>query len=339
MFVTSEHMYKKRINAWGLSKHVKADEKETAITNLLHNELPVATSGSAPIRHDKLVRYAKSRAKSGALDTRYLSTIVDISQGHGSIHKQYRLQSHPIRHRFHPNTQTPITEFSFLPRSPAPPIDHANFDLFLRAMTRLIEQERHEWLTGQQRSPSLIFDSLTTGLAHWRKGAVTAACQSFNHAAQTMTEDLRGITTVSRIAYCISSIVWGFVSEPVFFDFVRFMSNSSLEILGPDSPLTIILDQLSNMWSLDAQVLIWACAVDNYPISKENIDHWWNMVRRRWCWCMKSELMDHAIRYRDHALNEARQMKLLTDTMEFEAQHDLPRSEEREDSGKPHAVV
>lgn len=332
-------MYKKRINAWGLSKHIKADEKETAITKLLHDESLSTTSGSAPIRHDKLVRYAKSRARSGALDARCLSTIVDRTHGQPSVHRQRNPQFYPMRHVFMHGRRHPTIKTGFIPRSPTPPIDHANFDLFLRAMTVLIERERYEWLTGQQDSPSQIFDALTTGLTRWRSNAFTEARQSFNQAAQTMTKDLQGVVAISRISFCISSVVWGAAREPVFLQFVRFMGNAALENLGPNHALTIVLDQLSGMWSLDAQVVIWACAVENYRVSEENVHHWWNMVRRRWRWCRGSGLMDLAVRYRDHAVDEARRMNKLTGDMEREAQLDLEVASPGEAEESPHAIA
>ena len=313
-------MYKKRLKAWGLSKHVKADEKEKALVQLLCNA-PTTTS-SDPIRHDKLVRHAKSRAKSGALDSRYLSRILKRDRFYE--HKRPTLRPSSMKHNTVTNVRHSATKSAFLPRSPALPDGLADFDLFLRAMQALIEREREEWLTGQQISPDAIFDALTKGMAYWRNNAFAAARRSFGRAAQNMTEDVQGtVVLVSRITYCISSIIWGSGREPVFQRFAQFMANAALEVLGQRCPLTIVLQHLQSEQSTDAQLAIWACALDGYQVSEQNVDHWWDMAQRRWRWCRRSGMNDRAARYCNHAMIEVRRINKLTDEMELEAQNDL----------------
>lgn len=301
-------MYKKRIKAWGLSKHIKADEKEKAIAKLIQNE-PTAFECD-PIRYDKLVRYAKSRAKSGALDSHYLSRIVKQT-GH-SVHKEPPLSHHTI------------TDPTFLPRSPALPDGPAGLDLFLRAMRALIERERGEYLIAQRGPPNAIFDPLREGMAYWRSNAFAAARTSFTRAAQNVADDLSAnIVKVSRITYCISSIMWGPKREPVFQMFAQFMANVARDVLGHACPLTIVLRHLQREQSTDTQVTIWACALDGYQVSGQNLDHWWNMARRRWQWCQRNGMIDLAARYCALALTEVRRINKLTSGMELEAQHDL----------------
>jgi len=313
-------MYKKRLKAWGLSKHVKSDKKENALAQLLHSA--PTTTGSNPIRHDKLVRYAKSRAKSGALDSHYLSRVLKRDRFYE--HKRPILRPSPIKQNTVTNVRHSATKSSFLPRSPALPDGLADFNLFLRAMQALIEREREEWLTGEQTSPDAIFDALTRGMSYWRSNAFAAARRSFGQAAHKMTEDVQGnVVLVSRITYCISSIIWGSGREPVFQKFAQFMANAALEVLGQDCPLTIVLQHLQREQSMDAQLAIWACALDGYQVSEQNFNHWWDMAQRRWRWCRRSGMNDRAARYCNHAMIEVRRINKLTNDMELEARQDL----------------
>ncbi|KAF2128127.1 hypothetical protein P153DRAFT_397988 [Dothidotthia symphoricarpi CBS 119687] len=302
-FYATEQMYKKRLKAWGLSKQVKSDEKEKALARILQNE--TFTSDHVPVRHDKLVRYAKSRVKSGALDSHHLRSLTR-------------------RHIVVSGYRHAATEMSSMPRSLALPGQFAGFDVFLRAMQALIERERREWLTGWQTSPDAIFSALSKGMSLWRNNAFAAARISFGQAAQRTVEDLQGTeVSVSRITYCISSILWGAERELVFRKFAEFMANAALEVLGPRCPMTVVLRHLQREQSVDAQVRIWACALDGYQISEQNVQHWWNMAQRRWRWCWRSGKLDLAAQYCRLAMSEARRIDRLTVEMESEAQHDL----------------
>lgn len=197
--IYSEQMYKKRLKEWGFSKQVKAKDKERALTRIIHNE-PV-TSEEASIPHDKLVRYAKSRAKSGALGDHHLRKIT----------RQYKTGDDPH-----------LAVIGNVPRSPTLPDQFAKFDVFLQAMQALIVKERIEWLTRRQDAPDAIFSALTKGMSLWRKNAFTAGRKAFSQAALRTVEDLRSPEiSVSRITYCISSILWGSSREQVFLKFAE----------------------------------------------------------------------------------------------------------------------
>ncbi|KAF1849196.1 uncharacterized protein K460DRAFT_415609 [Cucurbitaria berberidis CBS 394.84] len=304
-FDATDQMYKKRLKAWGLSKQVKSDEKGKALARILGLHSEPVTGDHVPVRHDKLVRYAKSRIKSGALESHHLSRLTNRY----TVVTDYRYAA---------------AEMPSVPRSPALPDQFAGFDVFLRAMQTLIKREQGEWLTGRQTSPDAIFGALTKGLSLWRNNAFAAARQSFGQAAHKTMEDLQSTeVSVSRITYCISSILWGSERELVFQKFVEFMINAALEVLGPRCPMTIVLQHLQADQSLDAQVSIWACALDDYKISEQNVEHWWNMAQRRWRWCWRSGKFDLAARYCSHAMSETRRINKLTIDMELEAQHDL----------------
>jgi hypothetical protein len=307
-------MYKKRLRSWGLSKHVKADKKYEALARILFDES--ITHESDPIRYDKLVRYAKSRVKSGALDAYHLDTVMK----HDRLGACARVSLSPFTTRHATTTTTAVS----MSRSLAPPDETAHLDVFLRAMTALIERERAECQIGPPRAPDAIFVALTTGMAHWRNNAFASARRSFSQAAQKTTEDLHGtVVLVSRITYCISSILWGSEREVVFHKFADFLANAALEVLGQACPLTIVLQHLRRHLSLDTQVTIWKCALDDYQISEQNAQHWWGMAQRRWRWCQRSGLHDLAARYCRFAMSEARRIDKLTDKMEMEAQQDL----------------
>ena len=293
-------MYKKRLKAWGLTKQIKADEKEKVLEKILHDE-PITTD-HAPIRHDKLVRYAKSRVRSGALDSHHLSRITKRLTAVAGIR--------------HAAIEVPV------PRSPGLPTQFAEFDVFLRSMQTMIRRERGEWLTGRQFSSDAIFGALTNGMTLWRANSFAAARESFGLAARKTMEDLQRVT-VSRIAYCVSSILWGSEREPVFRKFTEYMVKAAIEVLGPRSPLTIVVQYVYNEPSVEAQVRIWACALDDYQISEQNFEHWWNMAQRRWRWCWCSRKLDLATQYCSQAMDEARRINRLTPEMEMEAQRDL----------------
>lgn len=294
-------MYKKRLKAWGFSKQIKADEKEKALARILHDE----TIDHAPIRHDKLVRYAKSRVKSGSLDSHHLSMIT-------------KRPTTVVSFR-HAATEAPL-----VPRSPALPDHFAGFDVFLRAMQAMIERERREWLAGRQVSPDAIFSALTKGMTLWRDNAFAAARESFGQAARKTMEDLQGTeVSVSRIAYCVSSILWGAEREPVFRIFTEFMVKAAMETLGAKCPMTIVLQHIQKEPSIEAPVRIWECALDDYQISEQNVEHWWNMAQRRWRWCWRSRRLDLAAQYCRHAMSEARQINKMNTEMELEAERDL----------------
>lgn len=318
-------MYKKRMSAWGFTKHVKSNEKDTVIAKLLKSDTAVTQPN--PIRHDKLVRHAKSRAKSGALDSRNLSKIVKRGLHHES--RRHKIAASTTGHTTAAvaikKSRSPSTSGS-LTRSPAPPDQFADFDLFLRAMQSIIEKERGEWLVGQHLSPSIIFDSLDEGLTYWRKDDTDAAIAAFSRASQLFNRDLYAPdVAVSRIAYCVSSIVWGSVREPIFLQFAQFMATAALEALGPKCPLTIVLQRVREEQNLDAQLAIWACALHGYQVTEQNLQHWWSMAQRRWRWCLGSKMTDTAAGYKLHALIEVRRINMLTKAMELEAERDFGR--------------
>ncbi|KAJ9614657.1 hypothetical protein H2200_002794 [Cladophialophora chaetospira] len=321
-FHATEQMFKKRINTWGLSKNIKAEEKEQALAQILHKA--PSTTGPIPIRHDKLVRYAKTRAKLGELDGRDLSRIVKVKREEHDESRQLI-----SKHSAQRNTlETPSTHSTkgtaYLPQSLALPDGHAGFDMFLRAMKALIQKEKGEWRLGPQGPPDAIFNELSAGIASWRNKAFPAARRSFGQAARGVNDDIQtNQLSVSRITYCISSITWFSGREPVFQMFAEFMANAALEVLGQTNPLTIVLRYLRAPQSLGAQLAIWACAVDGNPISEQNVDHWWGMVRRRWRWCCRCGMNDLAAQYCHEAVFEARRINKLTQKMESEALHDL----------------
>lgn len=59
--LTSENMFKKHIRAWGMSKYMKAEQKDAAIASLL-KEMP------ATHEKRKILRHARQRVKAGTLD-------------------------------------------------------------------------------------------------------------------------------------------------------------------------------------------------------------------------------------------------------------------------------
>lgn len=299
-FHATEQMYKKRLKTWGLSKQIKASDKDIALATILFNE-PLK-SDIANIRHDKLIRYAKSRVKAGSLDRRQLGRLM-----------QPRIAIGEHRH---------ISDFTPPPQSIHAPDQWAEFDLFLRGMRSVIQKERAEWLSGQQSSPEAIFVALSRGLYLWRNDNFSAARQLFGQAANQTMADMRG-TEVSRIAFCISFIVWGTEREMVFLRFAEFMVNAALEVLGPDNPLSVVLRHIHKEQSLEAQVRIWACALDDYQVTEKNLEHWWNMAQRRYRWCKRSGLFDLAAQNCRHAIQEVQQVGLLTPEMELSAYQDL----------------
>lgn len=298
----SEQMYKKRLRRWGYTKQIKTDEKEKALVKILRNE-PV--SGNIASRPDKLARYARLRMKSEALDENLMSKLTN------------RYNVVPVS-RFTAAEATPV------PLSPAPPDQFAQFDKFLRGMQAIIAKERVEYLVGYNIAPDAIFRSLAEGMSLWRANNFTAARSSFGQAASKTITDLRQPrVSVSRIAFCISSILWGSERSPVFQKFAEFMVNAALEVLGPECPLTIVLRHIRTEQSLDAQIRIWECALGNYEIREDNLEHWWNMAQRRWQWCWRSDRLDLAADYCKQAMVEARQMGKLSAEMEADALQDL----------------
>jgi hypothetical protein len=293
-------MYKKRLKTWGYTKQIKSDEKEKILAKILHDE-PV-TDDIVTMRPDKLWRYARSRIKSGTLGSEELSKIT----------KRYAV------------IPAAATEVISVPSSPALPDQFAEFDIFLRAMQCIIVRERSEYLSGYQVAQDTIHRALIHGMALWRRNDFTAARISFGQAAHTTIEDLRRPkVSVSRIAYCISSILWGSERSPVFQKFAEFMVNAALETLGPDSPMTIVLKYIRHEQSVDVQVRIWESALSDYRVSEDNLVHWWNMSQRRWQWCSRSGQLDLAIQHCSQAMIEMRGIDQLSVEMEADAQHDL----------------
>jgi hypothetical protein len=213
---------------------------------------------------------------------------------------------------------------SSVPAVLTPPDQFAEFDVFLRAMQALIRRERQEWLTGQQVALDAIFSALTRGMFLWRSNDFAAARTCFGRAARMTTDDLQSPqVTVSRIAYCIGSILWGAEREPVFLKFSEFMVKAAFEILGGECPVTIVLQYIQQGPGVDIQLRIWECALNDYEIGPENIQHWWNMAQRRWRWCHRSGKLEIAERYCTRAMAEARRIDELTTEMELDARHDL----------------
>lgn len=311
-----EQMYKKRIGGWGLSKNIKAKDKKLAIGELLRGGSTETVSSN--IRPDKLIRYAKSHS----IDTRPVSRVV--KRGVRREHKPPITSRNAPRNNFGSSMRYPTVNAVFLPRSATLPDRHADFDMFLRAMKSLIEKERLECLVGLKGPPDGIFNPLVAGIAYWHKNALGAARRSFGRAAQNVADDLQGsVVSVSRITYCISSMMWGSEREPVFEDFAQFMAKAALEALGQGCPLTVVLQHLQNEQSLDAQLAIWSCALDDYKVSEHNLDHWWGMARRRWQWCQRGGMINLAVQYCAHALTELHLIDKLTDEMRTAARDDL----------------
>ncbi|KAK5057869.1 hypothetical protein LTR84_011870 [Exophiala bonariae] len=318
----TEQMYKKRLKSWNLSKHIKADEKEKVLGKLLHDE--PATTDISHVRHDKLVRYAKSRVKSGTLDRDGLTMVVDLGRLQKNKHSSTQRPNVVRRAGMLASRNAKTRAATSPPPSLSLPDGPANLDMFLRSMRAVIAREREESLLGLSFSPDGIFVALNEGLAHWRAGEVSLACGSFSDAAQLLSEDIQGpVVIVSRITYCISSIVWGNIREKIFIGFARFMAKVTLEKQGKDFPLTRMLKHLRREQSIDAQLAIWACALDDYQISQQNVVHWWNMAQRRWRWCLRSGKPELATRYCKYAIAESRRIGVLTSDMEREAQQDF----------------
>ena len=259
----------------------------------------------AAVRIDKVLRYARSRIKSGALSDQYLSKIT----------KRYIAV---------PCARPADAGVMFVPHSPAIPGRFAQFDVFLRAMQVIIERERGEYFSGYQSVPDTTFCALTRGMALWHRNDFTAARISFGQAANNTMEDLRRPkVSVSRIAYCISSILWGKERAPVFQKFAEFLVKAATELLGPKCPLTVVLKYIRHEQSMDAQIRIWESALAGYAATEDNLDHWWNMAQRRWQWCWRSGKLELAGQFCSQALIEARQISRFSAEMEAEALHDL----------------
>ena len=310
-------MYKKRLKHWGILKYVKSDEKERRLKKLVSSEETI--SDPDLVRLDKLVRYAKVQVSAGALDSSVVSKLVEINP---NLRCERAVQGTcAIEHNIEA-LALPKDGTSLVPSQP-PPGEHADFELFLRAMQALIQREQQEWLTGQQSSPSATFDALSRGMALWRTHKFKSARKLLTSAAQNVEDDIQGTVSVSRICICISSIIWGVEQDPAFLAFAHFMATVALSTLGKECPLTIVLQQLQSQQSIEAQVRIWACALDGYEVSEQNLDHWWNMAQRRWRWCQHSGKFDLAAQYCDQALFEVQRVNKLTEDMKLEAQNDL----------------
>jgi hypothetical protein len=95
----------------GFLETVKAAKKERALAKILNN--------------NKLVRYAKSRIKSGGLDSHHLRRVLK-------------------RNTVVPRYRNIAAESTFVLRSPALPGKFAEFDGFFQAMQVIMEKERGE---------------------------------------------------------------------------------------------------------------------------------------------------------------------------------------------------
>lgn len=312
-------MYKKRLRSWGMSKNVKAQEKEKAMVTFLYNSEDV--TGSSNVRYDKLVRYAKSHSKRRTSSSHTLNQFIrDRTRFslEGSMIDPFLAE---ILNTSSSNRSRRGSES--LPPSLALPDENAQLDLFLRSMQSIIEKERQEWLSGQQNSPDVILAALARGMKLWHKNDFEAARLAFGRASRIVSQDLQGSIFVSRIAYCISSLVWRPKREAVFQNFAEYMAKAALEILGHACPLTIVLQHLQTEQSIDTQLAIWACALDEYHITGQNVEHWWGMAKRRWRWCQSCGKLDLAEQYCTHALREARRIGKLSESMKSEALQDL----------------
>ncbi|KAF2634395.1 hypothetical protein P280DRAFT_511942 [Massarina eburnea CBS 473.64] len=308
-FHASSKMYKRRLKAWNFTKNIKAEEKEKALIRLIRSE--PAENENPPIRHDKLVRYAKSRMKSGALETYHIGKTLK----NPTIIPKYR--------RIPPQTPSMPPSLTLLD-------DIAKFDKFLRAVRACVDVELMEWISGTQPSiDTTIFGALERGMSLWRMNAFKAARRSFGEAARKTIEDLHGDrVSILRITYCISSTVWGSNRETVLQKFSEFLAKAALEALGPGCPMTIMLQYLQRAQSVEAHLKMCACVLHNYEISARNVTHWWNIAGRRWRLARKIGKLDLAVEYCLYAVGEARRIDGLTAEMESEAQVDLDSMEE-----------
>jgi hypothetical protein len=318
-------MYKKRIKSWRFSKHVKAKEKDKVIAKVVQG-----TARSSLIRHDKLVRYAKSRVKSGSLSSsnlKKIQTSVSVEGSEvGSDQNNRELTSRRSSTLLCRSPGHSVASTFISPPSSPPIHPHEHFELFLKAMQAVIRKERIEYLEGPRKRPDTIFTGLSVGLTLWRQSKEIKALHLFSQAAKNFNDDLQK-RVVARIAYCISSIVWGSIHEDLFMGFAAFMAKATMEKLGPRDPLTIILHQLHELPSIEQQRRIWDCALDGYELSEEStteeIDHWFNMAQRRWRWCKHSGLHEYALQHRDEAVLQLEKIGQLTAEKEAEMQQDF----------------
>lgn len=314
-------MYKKHIRAWDLRKHGKAIDKHVPVADLdrIRQFNPTGTFDHG--RPDKLDRHAEGGIRS-------------IVEPLSTIERWQTCQKHKPLIRYAqaigcvPNA-TWLCSGSCdcdLPRSPTPPAIYADFELFLKAMKQVIARERYEWLTGRQAliPPDSIFTELVIGLAAAKAQRFEAATKAFREAAVQFQRDIdRPELTVSRICFCVSSILWGAIREEAFLKFALFMAKAALQRLGPSNPVTALLQHLQQEQSVEAQVRTWNCALDDYVLDEVNAEHWWNMAQRRWKWCSRISYIEDAVRHRDEAVEEMRMIGKLTPEMEEEAHSDV----------------
>lgn len=288
------------------------------MAQLVQHEPLESTGTFDHINFEKLLRYARSCVRSGRLEPMVLSR---IERWRSAVQYTQTVDAVP-----HVAWHYPGSYLSHLPRSPVPPDCFHSFELFLVAMKCIIIRERHEWLSRQQATsaPDKIFKCLVDGLAHGRAGRLTESRAAFNIAAMEFQNDIENpVPSVSRITYCISSILWGVIREPAFLHFAVFMARASNERLGPDHVLTVLLRHIQQEKSVDAQVRIWDCALNDYQLDEVNSEHWYNMAQRRWEWCWRSGLVEDAQRHRDYALKEMERIGKLTSDMSVEARSDF----------------
>jgi hypothetical protein len=63
--------------------------------------------------------------------------------------------------------------------------------------------------------------------------------------------------------------------------------------------------------------------LDDYQITDENFQHWWNMAQRRWQWCWRSGKLDLAAQSCSQAMSQTQGINKLEMNSALEAQRDL----------------
>lgn len=321
--LNSESMYKKRIQAWGLSKSSRAAQKDAALALLTKKQAGANKEGvRITVRHDKLIRYAQQRVKAGLLDPKVLSEL----QSYSASPITSGTAQDPLKRSYSPEADLLKTDFITSQQSPTDqlPDPLAKFDLFLRGMVFVFEKEQTEWtLLGRTRTPDSLVRTFNDGIDHWRAKDFTAARVSWTIAARDFLSDLQNPSgaVVSRMSYFVGALVWNEIHDPVFLKFRDFMISAAMENLGSQHPLTIMLDGLRIKQSVEAQLAVWDLALRTYKDS--DVYHLYNMARGRWLFCKKAGLMDMAVWYREHAAGEMRKLGMMTVEMERQADEDL----------------
>lgn len=316
-------MFKKHIRAWGMSKYMKAEQKDAAISSLL-KEMP------ATHEKRKILRHARQRVKLGTLDEAcYRNAVRQGKEMSGAETGNSRGNYTTLACKPDLFSAKAIKVAHGL----LPPDKLLASERLFHSVPLLVLMNNSRKITGDLKGLGNqgydIGVSLDAAITHYELCSFREATSSFRNAAKMIQSCLEYdfIPEVTLIYY-LNPDMWGGCWEP-YVRFAAFVSNLSEAVLGQDHQLTYItkaLSQAQNKLNGSEVARVWDCIMDNLVLSGLTVTIWYNAAKKHLEHYTQYGMFERVADFCSKYTNSLQEMDLLTDGRAIGLKHELARS-------------